>query len=343
MADIQNDDIELDTDNDELDSVDTGSDTDNDTSQPAPGSQDDGSFIAELGDDDATGATHTDTTNNDQEDDDPDREAIRERRRQEKADRRQRVKEREERMKRELESERTARRQLEERLSLVERKATGAEVAQLDHAMNQMRSAYNNCKEQVRIGQESGNGAMVADATDKMLQVQQRYNQIEQIKKAYLQNQNKPAPLDPMITNHARTFMDKHKWYRADGSDDDSMITRTLDTKLAQEGWNPSTPEYWAELDSRIKKYLPHRNSRGSVGNASDGQQSSVREPAPKPRSPVGGSGREGSVSGSQKGTFRLSPERVQAIKDAGNWDDAKRRETAVRYYRDYDKANKGR
>lgn len=303
------------------------------------GDQDDGSFVAEVDEEAGEKKPEGDGEGaNPEDDEDPDRAALRERRRQEKLERKQRAKEREERLKRELEGERTARQQLEQRLSVIERKATGAEMAQIDQAMNQMKTAYNHFKDQIRIGQEAGNGAMVADATEKMMLAQQRHAQLTNIKQAFLQQQQQPAPLNPSVVNHAQKFMEKNKWYRPDGADDDSAITRTIDNKLAAEGWNPATPEYWQELESRIKKYLPHRAGRATV--QSDDNKG-TQQAQNKPRSPVGGSGREGSASVAPKGTFRLSAERVAALKDAGMWDDPKKREEAIKRFREYDKSQK--
>ena len=42
------------------------------------------------------------------------------------------------------------------------------------------------------------------------------------------------------------------------------------------------------------------------------------------------------------RSTIRLSPDRVQAIKDAGAWDDVERRNKMIRAYAQYDRANKG-
>ncbi len=263
------------------------------------------------------------------------REKIREQRRQERQDRKARQKEQQERTRRELESERTARRQLEERIALIERRSTGSELAQIDNAMTQTKNAYSHFKEQIKIGQQAGNGEMIADATEKMLIARDRYNQLDNVKKAYNQRQSQPAPLDPTLVRHANDFMSQHTWYRPDSPDEDSLITRTIDNKLASEGWDPKTKEYWEELNKRLKKYLPHR-VKGATVQQDDGAQ------RVKPKSPVAGSGREANTSNAAKGTFRLSPERVSAMKDAGLWDDSKKRNEAIKRYRDYDKTNKG-
>jgi hypothetical protein len=306
--------------------------------EPELGEQADGSLVVEVKDEPAEKTAKEENVVAEGGDDN-ERERIREQRRQERIDKKQRAKEREERMKRELESERSARRQLEERMSMIERRSTGAEIAQLDTALAQTRQAHAHFKEQIRLGQEQNNGAMIADATEKMMQAQQRFNQLTNVKQAYQQRQSAPAPLDPSLTRHANDFMAKHTWYRPDGNDNDSAITRTIDNNLAAEGFDPKTSEYWQELEARVKKYLPHRAGRATVsstGGNGQGEQA-------KPKSVVAGSGREGQSSVSPKGTFKLSPARVSAMKEAGVWDDPKKRDEAIRRYRDYDKENKGR
>jgi hypothetical protein len=55
----------------------------------------------------------------------------------------------------------------------------------------------------------------------------------------------------------------------------------------------------------------------------------------------VTGSGRESGNSGNS-GSYKLSADRVSALKDAGIWDDPKQRAEAVKRFRDYDKQNQG-
>ena len=73
-----------------------------------------------------------------------------------------------------------------------------------------------------------------------------------------------------------------------------------------------------------MKKYLPHRTGSGKMNTQT------------KPKATVAGSGRDVGSSGKQ-GTYKLSAERVQALKDAGIWDNPKQRAEAVKRYREFD------
>lgn len=258
---------------------------------------------------------------------DDEREAIRERRRKERQHRKQAQREREETLRRELQARDSIINELRAKVEGIERRGTSSELAQIENAKKQTAQEYAYFKDQIRVATEAGNGAAVADATEKMLQAQQRFNQLQGYEQTYRQRQAQPQPLDPRLVNHAQKWMESNKWYNPAGQDQDSRIALTLDQQLAQEGWDPTTPQYWQELDSRVKKYLPHRANSGKISGT-------------KPRSTVSGSGRDAGPRTSDK-SYRLSAERVKALKDAGIWDDPKQRAEAVKRFREYDKQNK--
>jgi len=269
----------------------------------------------------------SDSELNDAEDDN-EREAIRERRREERKNRKQAQREREETLRRELAARDSVINELRAKVDNIERRNSGSELAQLENAKRQTAQAYNYFKDQIRVATEAGNGAAVAEATEKLFQSQRKFDELTSYENAMRRNQAVAPPLDSRLVNHAQQWMEKNKWYDPTARDQDSRITMTIDQQLAQEGWNPTTPEYWQELDSRIKKYLPHKTNSG-------------KSTTTKPRSVVTGGGREAS-SAQSAGSYKLSSDRVQALKDAGIWDDPKQRAEAVKRFREYDKQNQG-
>lgn len=259
--------------------------------------------------------------------DDAEREAIRERRRQERKHRKEAQREREDTLRRELASRDAVINELRQKVEVIERRNTGSELAQIENGKKQAAQAYNFFKDQIRVAGEAGNHAAVADATEKMIQARDKFNEFDRIEKTFKQRQSAPPPLDPRLANHAEKWMKDNSWYDPTGSDQDSEIAMRIDQRLAQEGWDPTTKEYWEELSARVKKYLPHRVNSGKIERN-------------KPRSVVTGSDRE-SASSKGSATYKLSADRVQALKDAGIWDDPKQRAEAIKRFRSYDKQNK--
>lgn len=258
---------------------------------------------------------------------DDERESIRERRRAERKHRKQAQREREESLRRELQARDSVINELSSKVAAIERRGNSSELAQLENAKKQTAQAYAYFKDQIRIATETGNGAAVAEATEKMLQSQKRFDELQNYERAYRQRSVAPAPLDPRLINHAQGWMERNRWFDPAAKDPDSRVAMTLDQAMAEEGWDPTTPQYWEELSSRIKKYLPHRVGGDTMKSA-------------RPRSVVAGASRESSGADSGK-TYRLSADRVQALKDAGIWDDPKQRAEAIKRFREYDKQNR--
>lgn len=299
--------------------------------------------LEDLEEVDTSGEDHeeVDASNEDQEDeketrssdeeldnaeDDSEREEIRARRREERKHRKQAQKEREDTLRRELAARDSIINELRSKVDVIERRNSGSEIAQIENAKKQTAQAYAYFKDQIRIATEAGNGAAVADATEKLFQAQRKFDEIASYEKAIKSKQSTPQPLDPRLANHAQDWMQRNSWYDPTARDQDSRIAMTIDQRLAEEGWDPTTKEYWQELDNRVKKYLPHRTN-------------SAKLPSTKPKSVVTGSGRE-SGGTATKGSYKLSAERVQALKDAGIWDDPKQRADAIKRFRDFDKQN---
>jgi hypothetical protein len=287
--------------------------------------------------DDKTGDHQDDDTHNENDQDDADgetpeeREAIRERRKKERHDRKERQRERENTLKRELAARDQMINELSGRLASVEQKTTSSEMVQIDQAIGQATDAYNYYKIQIADATTRSDGAAMADATEKMMLARQKAEQLTNLKNNYTRGQvSKPAALDPRVANLGQQWLQKNNWYDPNGGDQDSRIAKTIDEGMAREGWNPTNQEYWDELSARVNKYLPHKanSNRMQTSNKSNESRKSV----------VTGSGRESSSAGSS--SYRLSPERVQALKESGFSPESKEYQNIVKAYRAHDKTN---
>ena len=138
---------------------------------------------------------------------------------------------------------------------------------------------------------------------------------------------------DPSVQRLAAQWMRKNDWYDPAAKDADSRVAKKIDELMVTQGWNPSDPDYWDELTSRLQKELPHRYN--------DSNDDDVRE-VRRPRNVVGSAGREASAAygGVNRNQFVLSPERVKAMKDAGAWDNPERKARMIKQFVAYDRAN---
>lgn len=228
--------------------------------------------------------------------------------------------------------------QMAERLAVLEKRTAGSDLARLDKAIEDGHLRLQYAKLKIKEAAEMADGASLAEANEAWYEARRQVEALENLKKKAVETSSSPkhsvpkAP-DPLLKRHANTWMDRNKWYDPNGRDMDSQVATKVDEALVSEGWDPTTGEYWEELDRRLTKYLPHRYN-------GDNDESNSRSSDRRPRSVVTGSGREQSTS-AKPGEFRLSPERVRAIKEAGKWDNISERNRMIKKYAEYDRSNK--
>ena len=215
---------------------------------------------------------------------------------------------------------------LMERLSVVERRSQGSEIARIDSQMKEQEARILFAKNKIKEAAETGNGDLLLSAQDMLYEARRDYESLEAVKRQAVtpkQNQQTIQAPDPMVQLHAANWMKQNGWYNAGGNDMDSQVAQRIDQSLVDEGWNPATEDYWDELDNRLQRYLPHRYNEEN----DDGFEKPKRR-----RSVVTSTGRE-SLSGGGKNTFTLTPDQVKAMKDAGFWDDPDKRAKMIRRY----------
>jgi len=278
-------------------------------------------------------STKTDTELDDAADE-SEREAIRDRRRQERLRRKHNRVEKVETLERTVESLAAQNRKMAEDLMRLTQSDSSAKLNQLDSAIQEADQVFNHYKAIMADATAKADGTTSAQALEMMLKARDRHTQLLGVKQSLVQTSRQPAPVNPLVRRAATEFSSKHQWYKGPGAaDSDSQVMTMLDNAVTKEGFDPASDTYWQELESRAKKYLPHRFTGGD--DKSVGYNASTER---RPRSPVAGAGQRESRSSESEGGFKLSTERVKAMKEAGIWDDPQRRQKMIASYRKLDR-----
>ena len=214
--------------------------------------------------------------------------------------------------------------QLLERLSVLERKSHGSDLARLDKAIEDQDSRILFAKQKISEATRTGNGELLTSAQEMWFEARRQAEALANLKKRAVapQNQRTIQAPDPQLQRHASNWMANNPWYDPNGKDPDSRRALNEDSILAEEGYDPKTAEYWTELDRRLQRVVPHRYT-----------EDADERPRSRPRSAVTSSGREFASNNGKGNSFTLSPEQVRAMKDAGMWDDAEKRAKMIRRY----------
>lgn len=285
---------------------------------------------------------------------DADREQIRARRRQERKDKRERQRQRETAKDRTIADLTTQVNELTNWRGTVEHRSFVNQMSQIENGIAQAKEAEKEAKAAISEAMTSQNGEAMAEAQDVLFEAKKRIELLEGAKgrlETVAQRMSagggaqprqdgggrKPRGIDPEVQRLGGEWMRKHAWYDPNGGNQDSRVALSIDTQLHDDGFDPKTPEYWAELDNRLKSYMPHRyagyNATQRPGGQGGGQ-------SVEPRAGVTTAGPGRSAGGSRQTKFTLSPERVQAMKDSGSWDDPVRRDKMIRQFREFDLRN---
>lgn len=268
------------------------------------------------------------------EETDEDRERIREARREERKLKKELAKQREASAKHKISALEKRNEELARRLAAVEDAAASYQFAQIDKALEDEATRIEYAKmKMVQAAQEGDINAQM-EYLEQLTEAKQRLNQAqhykkEQLEKAKAPKQNVPNPITTEVQQNATQWLKKNAWFDPQARDTDSRIAKVIDQELVADGWDPADPEYWDELDNRLSARLPHRyTAKGGINQR--------RSAGPTPSSRVA------NTASTKPGTITLSRERVQAIKDAGAWDDVQKRNKMIRAYAQYDRENKG-
>jgi hypothetical protein len=272
-----------------------------------------------------------------QADADPEREAIREARREERRLKKQIHREKARESNTLISALKKQNEQLAERLAIIEKKTSGAELARVDKAIEDagVQLEYAKMKLQESVSASDGQGAI--QAQEMLYDAKQKMEALSNIKRQATHNNSQPkqniSVPDPIVQRYVTDWMEENPWYDPTGKNEESQITQIIDKKLTEEGYDPSSPDYWDELTYRVKKRLPEVSNRAY-------NETNVRNQ--RPRSVVTSSGRESSAS-SKGNQYVLTPERVSAMKEAGVWDSPDARKRATQRYMEWDRQNKDR
>lgn len=215
---------------------------------------------------------------------------------------------------------------MERRLAAVEGRAAAGDVSSLEQQLAQALQEVQQAEHIFARATEAGNGedAVAAmrirdDARAKAMSLQQQRQMMSQ--------QTARPQVGPQVATLAQQWTAANPWYDPQGRDRDSATAKAIDAQLAREGFNPATREYWEELTARVADAL-----------GEDDAQPASRQADSKPRrkAPPTGNTREHVPPSTRKEIF-VTPERKQAMIEAGVWDDPTLRQRYLKAYRAYD------
>lgn len=223
---------------------------------------------------------------------------------------------------------------LQERLTAMEREAKLDRAAKIQKAIEDEEAKMKWAKLRLKEATERADGNALVSAQEQFIASSERIKQLQGYKVQADHQAREQEADDPVVKTFADRWMSRNSWYNPEGDDNRSRLAKKIDSQLAKEGWNPASQMYWNELDARIEAELQDVET--------DAYTDTTEETPRKrgPRSVVTGSERE-TGGGASRNTFTLTAEQVRAMKEAGMWDDPKKRAKMVQKYAEYARSNR--
>ena len=222
------------------------------------------------------------------------------------------------------------------RLEQLERSTKTEGLIRIDKHIEDAQTKIEYAKMRIAEATQNQDGQGMVEAQDLLIQANDEIRKLANMRHQADQDLQQPQQnqQDPTVKRNAQEWMRRNSWYNPGGNDTDTRVAKKMDELMAAQGWDPTDPDYWDELDSRLQKELPHRYNDGN-----DEDSRNVR----RPRNVVGSSGREASAAygGSNRSQFVLSPDRVKAMKEAGAWDNPERKAKMIKQFINYDRSNR--
>lgn len=289
-----------------------------------------------------------DSVGHDDDDDDgdgDDREALKARRRVQNRNRRARHKKAKLRDERELSYLRKQNSDLVQRVTDLDTRmgsnelsAVASRIAKLENDIAMADTVMAEAMEQSKSSEFMDATGIRDGLRDELSKVKTYHTQLQGRKPA----EDKATDPDPRLVSFANDFMKDNDWLTLEGNDKDSAIVRKLDNQLVSEAYDPTTEEYWEELQKRVKKRLPHHFKADDSDDDSDDDDSDDDDPKPKSKEKKRSKGPNMSSSGRErtlkKNEVYISAERREAMEEAGVWDDPEARKRMLKQYAEYDK-----
>lgn len=222
---------------------------------------------------------------------------------------------------------------LQERVGQIEGHSVQSTIHTLDEGIRKALADMEQAEliEAKALSANNGEDAVLArrirDAA--MSQAQQLQARKQQLVQARDQAQQPQAPdANPMRD----TWLQANPWFGQTGNERHTALVRGIDSEIAAEGYDPKSPEYWSELTQRasaaIRKLEGEPKSRAAKpGNGGPPTGGASEHPGPR----------------TGRNEIYVTPERKQAMIDAGVWDDPVARQKYLKAYREYDNQNAAR
>ena len=171
--------------------------------------------------------------------------------------------------------------ELEDRLSSMERKT-------IDIASKSLTNQYSSISQKLKQAIEEGNTEEQIKLYESMADIRSQMNKTQEYASELPKKSETKKTVPPLASDWVK---ENSQWFNKPGYRKETAMAYGIDAELTEEGWDASDPEYYDEMNKRLKSSnLPYFNK--SEDSASQNDKNVVQK-ANRVQSPVAGVSRK--------------------------------------------------
>lgn len=244
---------------------------------------------------------------------------------------------------------------VEQQLNGMAKEINTLKTTTVDTKIGQIKSTIKRARETFARASAAGEEAAALEASNLQAQLEDQLDKEtkkrEEVAKAAVVAPNQDdSGIPPAVQRNVEAWMDRNEWFDPDGKDRMSRMARIIDAEVLNDNFDPNDPEYYREVDRRLRESLPElRKGKGKDEDRREGrdedddvedrtERKSGKDKdrgSDKPRGPrfrVGG--RERALG---KNEVYVTSERRKALEDMGAWEDPVLRKKYLKSFKKWD------
>jgi len=171
--------------------------------------------------------------------------------------------------------------ELEDRLSSMERKT-------IDIASKSLSNQYSSVSQKLKQAIDEGNTEEQIKLYESMADIRSQMNKTQEYASEMPKKTDPKKPIPPLASDWVK---ENSNWFNKPGYRKETAMAYGIDAELTEEGWDASDPEYYDEMNKRLKSSnLPYFSK--SEDSASQNDKNVVQK-ANRVQSPVAGVSRK--------------------------------------------------
>jgi len=215
-----------------------------------------------------------------------------------------------EKVRKRIQKEVAKRAEAEQRIAELEDRLATMEKKTIDIASKSLTNQYSSISQKLKQAIEEGNTEEQIKLYESMADIRSQMNKTQEYASELPKKSESKKTVPPLASDWVK---ENSQWFNKPGYRKETAMAYGIDAELTEEGWDASDPEYYDEMNKRLKaSNLPYFNKSEESASQTD---KNVVQKANRVQSPVAGVSRK---KGADSNRVKLTSEDLDTARKFG-------------------------